>query len=113
VSLPCASLFSCLPLNIRKLAKGMSKNPALYWGQEVRISFMNVRAMCSNSDCAAFGREKSVVVGTVMGYGAPNDRVKCPECGGLMTTTKSIYTAGKGRGKSSSHRSSSKRSPKR
>jgi len=74
---------------------------------------MNVRAMCSNSDCGAFGRAKSVIVGTVMGYGAPNDRVKCPECGGLMTTTKSINTSSKGRGKSSSRSASYKRNPKR
>ncbi len=73
---------------------------------------MNVRAMCSNSECTAFGVEKSVAVGTVMGYGAPNDRVKCATCGGLMTTTKSINTSSKGRGKSSSHRSSYKRSLK-
>jgi len=75
---------------------------------------MNIRAKCSNSECAAYGLEKSVTVGTVMGYGAPNDRVKCATCGGLMTTIKSINTSAKGRGKSSSHRvSHKKRSPKR
>ena len=32
---------------------------------------MNVRAKCSNSECPSYGLEKSVAVGTVMGYGAP------------------------------------------
>ena len=51
---------------------------------------MNLRAKCVNNDCPAFGIEKSVMVGQLAGYGAPNDRVVCPVCGQLMRTTKSI-----------------------
>jgi hypothetical protein len=51
---------------------------------------MNLRAKCVNKDCRAFGIEKSVMVGQLAGYGAPNDRVICPACGQLMRTTKSI-----------------------
>lgn len=40
---------------------------------------MNFRATCSNPKYAAFEIEKSVVAGQLTGYGAPNDRVKCPE----------------------------------
>jgi hypothetical protein len=39
---------------------------------------MNVRAKCVNPECEANGIEKSVVIGQVLGYGAANDRVKCP-----------------------------------
>jgi hypothetical protein len=49
---------------------------------------MNVVAKCPNPKCSEFGAEKSVVVGQLLGYGAPKDRVKCPSCGELMTTTK-------------------------
>ncbi len=49
---------------------------------------MNLRAKCTNEGCKAFNIEKSVAVGKLTGYGAPNDRVKCPACGKLMTTTE-------------------------
>ncbi len=51
---------------------------------------MNLRAKCVNKNCPAFGIEKSVMIGQLAGYGAPNDRVICPSCGHLMRTTKSI-----------------------
>ena len=49
---------------------------------------MNVRAKCVNPECEANGIEKSVVIGQVLGYGAANDRVKCPIFGELMQTTQ-------------------------
>jgi len=58
---------------------------------------MNLRAKCINKACPAFGIEKSVMVGQLAGYGAPNDRVICPSCGQLMRTTKSINVS-KGKG---------------
>jgi hypothetical protein len=58
---------------------------------------MNLRAKCVNKECRAFGIEKSVMVGQLAGYGAPNDRIICPVCGQLMRTTRSInVSAGKG-----------------
>jgi len=45
---------------------------------------MNVSAKCVNAECAVFGIEKSVFVGQLIGYGAPNDRVKCASCGDLL-----------------------------
>jgi len=58
---------------------------------------MNLRAKCINKSCPAFGIEKSVMVGQLAGYGAPNERVICPSCGQLMRTTKSINVS-KGKG---------------
>jgi len=49
---------------------------------------VNISAKCSNPKCASFGVEKSVVVGQLLRYGAANDRVTCPTCGELMTTTE-------------------------
>jgi len=49
---------------------------------------MNERAKCVNEKCSAFGIEKSVPVGQMLGYGAANDRVRCPTCGELMRTTR-------------------------
>jgi len=49
---------------------------------------MNVRAKCVKRGCEEFGIEKSVAVGQLNGYGAKNDRVKCPACGELMQTTQ-------------------------
>jgi hypothetical protein len=49
---------------------------------------MNIRAKCANEDCEFKGVERSVFVGQALGYGSANDRVKCPGCGCLMTTTK-------------------------
>jgi hypothetical protein len=58
---------------------------------------MNLRAKCVNTNCGAFGIEKSVAILQLAGYGTPNDRVICPVCGQLMRTTKSInVTQGKG-----------------
>jgi hypothetical protein len=51
---------------------------------------MNIRAKCVNPKCPGNGIEKSVAVGMLTGYGAPNDRVKCPHCDELMRTTQSI-----------------------
>jgi hypothetical protein len=75
---------------------------------------VNVRAKCSNENCSGFGIVKSVAVGQMQGYGAPHDRVKCPVCGELMTTTQTINTSSKGRGKSIPRRKEyRKRSSKR
>lgn len=51
---------------------------------------MNLRAKCVSEKCALRGIEKSVAVGQLTGFGAKNDRVKCPSCGELMQTTKSV-----------------------
>ena len=61
---------------------------------------MNIRAECSNRNCSAFGIEKSVAVGQMLGYRAAKDRVQCPSCGELMGTTKTVNTSLKGRSKS-------------
>jgi hypothetical protein len=74
---------------------------------------MNLKAKCSNPKCAAFGIEKSVSTGQMIGYGAPNDRVRCPSCGELMTTTKSINVSGKMRGKTQRRKEYRKRGSKR
>jgi len=74
---------------------------------------MNIRAKCSNPKCSAAEVVKSVAVGQMLGYGAPNDRVRCPLCGELMTTTESIDTSSKGRGKDLRPKRNSKRYPKR
>ena len=57
---------------------------------------MNTRAKCINTSCKLYDVEKSVAVGTLTGYGAANDREKCPECGKLMRTTKTQATTGRG-----------------
>jgi hypothetical protein len=58
---------------------------------------MNLRAKCTNEACKAFNIDRSVAVGQLTGFGAPNDRVTCPACGELMTTTKSINVSVIGR----------------
>ena len=60
---------------------------------------MNIKAKCPNSKCSNYGVEKSVVVGQMLGYGAPHDRVTCPACGTLMRTTETLNTSSKGRSK--------------
>ena len=75
---------------------------------------MNLRAKCVNSACPAFGIEKSVMIGQLAGYGAPNDRVICRSCSQLMQTTKSIsVTKGKSVGKIASRTSSRWSAPRR
>ena len=54
---------------------------------------MNIRAKCINQECAAFDKEKSVAVGQLLGYSAPNDGVICPLCGSLMKTTRTSARA--------------------
>ena len=49
---------------------------------------MNIRAECRNQQCPNYRLEKSVVVGELLGYGAPNGRIACPKCGELMSTTE-------------------------
>jgi hypothetical protein len=71
---------------------------------------MNIRAKCVNKECTAYDNEKSVLVGQLLGYGAPNDRVLCPLCGGLMKTTKTEAPSSYGR---RSARDSSRRMPSR
>jgi hypothetical protein len=51
---------------------------------------VNIGAKCSNPQCPSYGVEKPVVAGQLLGYGAPNDRVTCPSCGQLMTTTATM-----------------------
>jgi hypothetical protein len=60
---------------------------------------MNTKAECPNPKCSNYGVEKSVAVGQMWGYGAPNDRVTCAVCGTLMKTTQTVNTSSKGRGK--------------
>ena len=60
---------------------------------------MNIKAECQNPTCSAYRIEKSVAVGQMLGYGAPNDRVTCPACGTVMKTTETVNTSSKGRGK--------------
>ena len=83
---------------------------------------MNLRAKCLKEACPEFGIEKSVMLGQLAGYGAPNNRVLCPSCGQLMRTTKSINVSrGKGvrkiairtSGRWSAPRLTSKRTTKR
>jgi hypothetical protein len=57
---------------------------------------MNIRAKCINKDCKAYNIEKSVAVGTLLGFGAKNGRVRCPSCGELMRTTKSVAARPRG-----------------
>jgi hypothetical protein len=58
---------------------------------------MNLRAKCVSTKCPAYGLEKSVAVGQMLGYGAKNDRVNCPACGELMQTTQSINVSTRNR----------------
>jgi hypothetical protein len=74
---------------------------------------MNIRAECSNRDCSAYGIEKSVMVGQMLGYGAANGRVRCPSCGELMKTTQTLNTSLKGRGKNVRRKEYRRRAPKR
>lgn len=69
---------------------------------------MNIRAKCINKDCKAYNVEKSVTVGTLMGYGTGKGRVICPACGELMKTTKTQATTGLG-----SRTTKTRRSPRR
>jgi hypothetical protein len=69
---------------------------------------MNLKAKCVNPQCPAFDRVKSVMVGQMSGFGAPNDRVKCPHCLMLMRTTESINVSS---GKGAAHRKVISRSP--
>jgi hypothetical protein len=73
---------------------------------------MNLKAKCVNPQCPAFDQVKSVMVGQMSGFGAPNDRVKCPHCLMLMRTTQSIdVSSGKGTAKRSVGRKVISRSP--
>jgi hypothetical protein len=58
---------------------------------------VNLRAKCVNKACPGFEIEKSVMVGQLAGYGAPNDRIICPSCGQRMVTTQSVNVS-KGKG---------------
>lgn len=71
---------------------------------------MNIRAKCINKACAAYEKEKSVFVGQLLGYGAPNERVICSVCGSLMKTTQTSAPSDYGRDCS---RPSGRRSPSR
>jgi len=74
---------------------------------------MNIRAKCSNAQCAGFGVEKSVVVGQLLGYGAANDRVTCPSCGQLMTTTETMNVSSRRQNSRSRGRRASGRTSRR
>jgi predicted RNA-binding Zn-ribbon protein involved in translation (DUF1610 family) len=58
---------------------------------------MNVKAECRNPNCTQYRIAKSVTVGQLMGYEAEKDRVSCPSCGEVMTTTQTINVSDKGR----------------
>jgi len=70
---------------------------------------MNLKAKCVNPNCEASGYERSVMVGQLTGFGAPNDRVICPMCRMLMRTTQTIAADEKRVGR----RRSSRRVPPR
>jgi hypothetical protein len=74
---------------------------------------MNIHAKCINKDCKAYDVEKSVVVGTLLGFGAKNERVKCPECGELMRTTKSVAVKPRGGSRTKSRRTPPRRGGER
>jgi len=65
---------------------------------------MNMRAKCANEKCEFRGIERSVLIGEALGYGAANDRVKCPGCGSLMATTKTIAVRARVKGRRKSPR---------
>jgi hypothetical protein len=73
---------------------------------------MNTKASCSNPACPRFGVQKSVALGRAVGYAAANDRITCPSCGNLMTTTETVNTSLKRPGKSRPRGTSYKRRPK-
>jgi hypothetical protein len=58
---------------------------------------MNIRAMCVNRNYPAFNIEKSLLLGKLSGYGAPNDRVICPSCHQFMRTTQTLAVDAKRR----------------
>jgi ribosomal protein S27E len=70
---------------------------------------MNIRAKCIDKDCKAYNIEKSVFVGALLGFGSKNERVKCPECGELMRTTKSVAVKPRGGRRTKSRRTPSRR----
>lgn len=71
---------------------------------------MNIKAKCINKECKAYNVEKSVAIGQLLGYGAPNDRMICPQCGALLKTTQTEAPSSYGR---RSTRDSSRRMPSR
>jgi hypothetical protein len=51
---------------------------------------MKIRAKCVNINCPAYGIEKSVMLETYAGQGAPNERIICRNCQQLMRTTRTL-----------------------
>lgn len=74
---------------------------------------VNIKAKCVKTDCPGYGVVKSVLVGLTMGYGAENDRVKCPSCGELMRTVESINTSKSSGRKSNARKPAPRRLTKR
>jgi hypothetical protein len=60
---------------------------------------MNLRSKCVTKGCLALGRSKSNMLLKQAGFGAPNDRVRCPTCGTLMQVVRSVIVEGKAAGK--------------
>jgi hypothetical protein len=60
-------------------------------------AYMNITAECRNGKCKLKDKPQSVAIGTLMGYGTGNERVICPECGEIMTTTKKLNSSKMGR----------------
>lgn len=58
---------------------------------------MKVTAACRYENCKLKGKPQSVVIGTLIGYGTGNEQLICPECGKIMTTTKTLNTSQMGR----------------
>jgi hypothetical protein len=55
---------------------------------------MNVQGKCNTAGCKYFGKEQLFSLGMFAGYGAGNDRVRCPGCGALVTVTQTVNPGG-------------------
>ena len=58
---------------------------------------MNIKGKCVNSKCSRVGIEEMYTSMMLVGLSAGKDRVKCPECGELLQTTKTVDTTSGGR----------------
>ena len=55
---------------------------------------MNVQGKCNTAGCKYFGKEQLFSLGMFAGYGAGEDRVKCPGSGALLTVTQTVNVGG-------------------
>ncbi len=56
---------------------------------------MNIKGKCVNRECSRVGIEETYTRMLLAGQSAGKDRVKCPECGGLLQITETVNTAGR------------------